>query len=76
MNSRCKFVCDSIGKRNAGNGNIVYESEFSPVYSSDPNHENRKFWDASPNGSLKLGWLREGGFEPGKEYYLDISLAE
>lgn len=53
---------------------------FTPVYANnDPKHENSRFWDASPSGSLQLGtinpeaWSR---FELGKEYYLDFVPAE
>jgi hypothetical protein len=29
---------------------------FNPVYGNgDPNHENTKFWQASPSGELQLG---------------------
>jgi hypothetical protein len=52
---------------------------FSPVYSSDPNSENRKFWQASPNGQLTLGVVNpeaSSQFELNKEYYLDFSPAE
>ena len=52
--------------------------EFSPVYSNDPNHENKAFWDATPNGKLVLGITNKSAwvFEHGKEYYLDITEAE
>ena len=50
-----------------------------PVYGNgDPNHENTKFWQASPNGSLLLGTVNEAAaaqFELGKEYYVDFSPA-
>jgi hypothetical protein len=44
----------------------------NPVYSSDPNHENRKFWDSSPSGGLTLGTVNPGAweqFELEYEYY-------
>lgn len=54
--------------------------KFSPVYAnSDPNHENSKFWNASPSGSLELGTVNPeawSAFQLGKEYYLDFTPAE
>jgi hypothetical protein len=51
----------------------------SPVYANnDPNHENSKFWDASPSGGLTLGTINPAAweqFELGKEYYLDFTKA-
>lgn len=53
--------------------------EMSPVFGNgDPNHENTKFWHASPSGSFKLGCVNQAAaqqFELGAEYYLDISKA-
>jgi hypothetical protein len=51
----------------------------SPVYSSDPNSENKKFWDASPSGELKLGTVNAAAweqFELGGEYYIDFIKAD
>lgn len=50
---------------------------FTPVYSMDPDSENKKFWDATPSGSLELGStsLPDGHFVIGKSYYLDITEA-
>jgi len=51
-----------------------------PVYgNNNPNHENSKFWAASPSGSFELGVINLAAaemFAPGKEYYLDISPIE
>lgn len=51
----------------------------TPVYSDDPNSENRTFWNASPSGSIQLGVVNQaawGMFEIGKEYYVDFTPAE
>jgi hypothetical protein len=51
---------------------------FSPVYSQDPESENKKFWDASPQGEVRLGTVNPEAwkqFELGQEYYLDFTLA-
>lgn len=52
---------------------------FTPVCSSDENSENKKFWSASPSGSLQLGVVNQAAwsfFELEKEYYIDFSPAE
>lgn len=55
----------------------LYTIHASPVYGNgDPNHENTKFWTATPSGSLELGMINEETaklFEIGKEYYVDFS---
>lgn len=77
MTVRCKFRCDSVSTQlSYANGPLLHSAAFSPVYSSEPNHENKRFWDATPNGSLQVGTIKEMPFEVGKEYYLDITLAE
>lgn len=52
----------------------------SPVYANgDPNHENTKFWQASPSGEIKLGTVNPEAwkaFELGGEYYVDFTKAE
>ena len=74
MNVRAKFKVEQITKYNHGHSEIILR----PVYSDDPNHENKKFWDATPSGELKLGLNKASTadtFELGKEYYLDFSPA-
>ena len=49
-----------------------------PVYSNDPDHENKRFWDASPGGELRLNVVNLEAaehFELNKEYYLDFTAA-
>lgn len=65
-----------------GDGNIIDVEMrtvvLSPVYSDDPDSENRKFWDASPAGEIKLGTINPAAweqFELGGEYYIDFTLA-
>lgn len=52
---------------------------FAPVYGNgDPNHENTKFWQASPSGSIVLGTVNPAAWEKftlGAEYYIDFSEA-
>lgn len=49
---------------------------FSPVYGNgDPNHENTKFWQASPSGEIKLGTVNPEAwkaFQLDHEYYIDF----
>lgn len=58
----------------------LHTVKLSPVYGNgDPNHENTKFWKASPSGSLSLGTINPEAakvFELGKEFYVDFTPAE
>jgi hypothetical protein len=47
----------------------------APTYSSDPNDENKKFWDASPGGKFEINCVNDAAvaaLELGKDYYFDI----
>lgn len=85
-----KFKCNrierqisSVPKANAETGKTdwvegeVRTVKMSPVYGNgDPNHENTKFWQASPSGSLEIGCANLAAaeaFELGKEYYILFS---
>jgi hypothetical protein len=50
-----------------------------PVYANgDPNHENTKFWQASPSGSIELGCVNPEAskqFNLGQEFYIDFTPA-
>ena len=52
----------------------------APVYANnDPDHENTKFWQASPSGEIKLGTINPAAweaFELGGEYYIDFTRAD
>jgi hypothetical protein len=66
-------------------GNYVYVPiemqtvKLSPVYANgDPNHENSKFWAATPSGSITLGTVNADAVRPfdlGKEFYIDFTEA-
>lgn len=65
-------------------GNNVYEKveqrtvTLHPVYDDRPGSENKKFWDATPSGEIRLGTVNPAVwklFELDKEYYVDFSLA-
>lgn len=51
-----------------------------PVYGGgNPEHENTKFWQATPSGEIKLGTINADAaaqFELDKEYYIDFTRAE
>lgn len=52
--------------------------KLSPVYSPDPQHENKTFWEATPCGSIDLSTINMEAaevFELGREYYVDFELA-
>jgi len=88
---RAKFVFVSYTTMLAGQGKHVDGKwvtlpskemrtlRFTPVYGNgDPNHENTKFWEASPQGQLELGTVNPEAwskFELGAEYYLDFTKA-
>ncbi|MHB9148335.1 MAG: hypothetical protein ACYC2U_08245 [Candidatus Amoebophilus sp.] len=69
---RAKFVVETKDPGDFGNITL------SPVYSTDPNHENKKFWDATPAGQIQM-WIQNPEafkhFKLGKEYYVDFTLA-
>ncbi len=85
MTVRAKFYCDRIDKTESayrqGNEYVKQEARtfhLRPVYSDDPNSENKKFWNATPGGELTLQAVNRDvwdKFEIGKEYYLDITHA-
>jgi hypothetical protein len=53
--------------------------KLAPVYSDDPNSENKLFWTATPSGSVQLAINNPRGaevFEIGKEYYVDFTLVD
>jgi hypothetical protein len=85
QNSIAKKDADGVYVKDA-KGNHVYDAvemrtvKLAPVYGNgDPNHENTKFWQASPSGEIRLGTVNPEAwqaFELGKEYYVDFTVAE
>jgi len=48
-----------------------------PVYSPDPGHENKAFWEATPQGEISLGISNPSAYAEferniGKEFYIDF----
>ncbi len=71
---RAKFRVHNITKHD-----WATEVSLSPVYSEDPKHENKTFWDATPSGEIRMTIKNEAAamaFEPNKEYYVDFIPAQ
>ena len=73
MKTRCKFECRSVTDHGDSQ-----EVKFGAVMkNSDESCENSKFWKWTPSGTLEFQTInKDVKFEAGKEYYIDISLAE
>lgn len=73
MQVRAKFRCDTVTKHANGSETV----KMYPVYSETG--ENKTWSEFTPSGSLEMLITTKGAvgvFEPGKEYLLDIALAE
>lgn len=57
-----------------GSENFLFTAKFTPVTSGS--EENKRFYEATPSGTLELSQFKEDLFEPGKDYYLTIEKAE
>ncbi|HEX9711444.1 MAG TPA: hypothetical protein VGB52_02695 [Actinomycetota bacterium] len=69
--TRCKFQCYT--RKDTDYGVMV---DLHPVYSTDPESENKAFWDSTPSGHLQLTISNKPAaeiFVEGQEYYLDIT---
>jgi hypothetical protein len=61
---------DQSGKPNG------YRVDMAPVYDSNPESENAKFFQATPWGQITLGVMNPaaaGAFTPGAEFYVDFT---
>lgn len=70
---RAKFRVTALTKTDYGT--VI---EMAPVYSEDPKHENKLFWDATPSGRLEMTIRNETAaevFVKNAEYYLDFTQA-
>lgn len=71
---KAKFQVNNIET----NENGYTQVSLSPVYSDDPNHENKKYWDATPAGSIFLGVNNQqafAGYANGDEVYVTFEKA-
>lgn len=74
MTVRAKFVCESVTQRKGWQGSeFLWSYEFQPA--RDDSEENKKFWQATPSGSLKLDSIKSDLFTIGESYYLDFTPA-
>jgi hypothetical protein len=76
MTIRCKYRCTEVTKRTSWDKSkgFLYTAKFTPVMEGSA--ENKRFYEATPSGSLEIGTYKEDHFEVGKEYYIDLTLAE
>lgn len=85
---RVNFITDHAGGaayKNQQTGEVYpaqvgnKEIQLGAVWSSDPNHENRKYWEATPSGAITLNIKSDKPaahwFKPGKEYYVTFEEA-
>jgi hypothetical protein len=75
---RAKFRVDAIERTKQGSEEL-HTVRMSPVYgNNDPEHENTKFWRATPSGTLQMGTINKAAaeqFDLGGEYYIDFTKA-
>jgi len=82
MTVRAKFWVSRIEKSiwaYAPNQKEMTTLVLQPVTSSEAGTENKKFWDATPSGEIKLGTVNPEAaqeFELGQEYYIDFTKVE
>lgn len=75
---RAKFYVSRIEKTKYGyapNQQEMTTVVLQPVFSNEEGSENKKFWDATPQGEVKLGTINleaANHFELGAEYYIDF----
>ena len=76
---RCKFTCTSKREyRGWCNGQInvpQFEYEFAVVTGTGASDEDKRFFAATPSGSLKLSTVLDGSFEVGQTYFVDLQQA-
>jgi hypothetical protein len=78
MRVRAKFRCTSVTKVVGWGGHeFLWTAKFQVVTGHDggDSEDNKKFWAATPSGSLELSSIIEDAFEVGKAYYIDITPA-
>jgi hypothetical protein len=78
MTVRAKFKVSEITEHAYGDKRMK-TIKLQPVYSSKEGSENKTFWEASPNGEIRLGTINMAAadyFELNGEYYIDFLRAE
>lgn len=76
MPTKAKFECVSVTKSKHwdGSGKFLHTAKLIPVVSGS--EENKKFFEATPSGSIEIGQFNEESFVPGKQYYVEFTEAE
>ncbi len=77
MAVRAKFTVSSVADTRYSKDHSVHVVKLTPVYGGS--EENDKFFSSTPCGSIELQTVSPEAakqFEPGKEYYIDFTLAE
>lgn len=77
MSVRAKFYVTTIEPYHGGKGGTV---KLRPVYSADPAHENKAFWDATPTGEISMQINNPQGFQYftdrlNDEFYVEFTKA-
>jgi hypothetical protein len=68
---RCKFLCVAAGAEMGwGDQKLLWSYRFQAVV--DGSEENKRFWAATPSGSVELHSVQADVFAVGREYYLDF----
>lgn len=78
MSVRAKFKVSEITEHAYGEKRMK-TIKLAPVYSQKEGSENKAFWEASPNGEIRLGTINMDAaaqFELNGEYYIDFTRAE
>lgn len=78
MAVRAKFKVTEITEHAYGE-KTMKTIKLQPVYSQKEGSENKAFWEASPNGEIRLGTINmqaAAQFELNGEYYIDFTRAE
>lgn len=76
---RAKFYVDSVTTHAPYKGKQGGTVRLCPVYSPDPNSENKKFWDATPSGLIEMTVMDLtvlAGFTPGQKFYVEFLPAD
>lgn len=72
-----RFVPASDGGAGTYEPSEIQTIKMSPVYQNgDPDHENNKFWAATPLGGIELGCVNldaASQFDLGEEVYVDFT---